>query len=278
MTDHPKVLFEGKQEEIAHSCALTVITDPRSAVRPDALARSLRRSFPAACSAPAAETRYDLLAVADLDEVADDGVRFELLVEDVRTAISLHRTEYLAIITEEATQARLLEKLRGVPELAGVTMGGCRVPSSKTAGGGLLALTCMDWRLHGRGGFIESFRRAFGDYPDGLLTIPGAAKDLNTATVRGRTAVASLYELAGSGFDRLVLVSHTDCGKYGGCAAFAGAAEEAGRLAADLRRAAAFLRIHLEIEIGLGVAEIRQDRTERITSTATVGDLGLGSF
>ncbi len=277
MKKHDLVHSHGKQQEIAHGCAITVVTEPHLAAHPGLIARSLRRTFPTACAVPVSATRYDLLAVPNLDELIGDGVRFELLVEDVLTALSLHQTEYLAVISEEGTQARLVEKLAGETKLSGVNLRGRSVPSRKTAPGGLLALTCMDWRLHGAG-LIEHLRQAFGRRPGGIMTVPGAGKDVCAATVRGRVVAAVMFDLVGSGFNRVAIVSHTDCGKYGGHGAFAGADDENERLTGDLRQAAAFLRTHLDVEVSLGIAEIADARIVSVTDLAAAGRLCHSAF
>jgi len=264
MNERENALCHGKQEDIAHGCAITVVTEPHFVVQRGLITKTLRRTFPAVCASPAGDTRYDLLSAPGLDEIVDDNIRLELLVEDILTAVSLHQAEYLTVIAEEGTQARLLDRLSLVPDLSSLIMNGCRVPSPKTVGGGLLALTCMDWRLHGYGGFLQELHRTTGQRVGGVMTIPGAAKDLTACTVRGRLAAAALYDLVGSGFRQVIIVSHTDCGKYGGHAGFAGADEENERLIGDLRQTAAFLRTHVEAEISLGLAEIGDCRTQRI--------------
>lgn len=80
-----------------------------------------------------------------------------------------------------------------------------------------------------------------------MLTTAGVAKELGEATPRRDLITAELRSLkAKYGISELVLLSHQDCGKYGGSIAFAGPLAEAERYCSDMTAASA-------VAIGLGL-------------------------
>jgi hypothetical protein len=248
----------GEHARSGHSCATAVIID--TVLADDQTIRSgLERLF------PGTGTRYDLLSTPSLDGLLKDARRFEFLIEDILIAIRLHQTERLAIIASEAAHQALAERLaeHPMPAVLDIRSAGLRpeIRDSK-----LLAVGCMDWRLHGHeGGFKRHLADRFGDACAKFMTMPGAAKDLTDDTARGRALLPHIHALVEDhGLERIVLVAHTDCGKYGGRAAFAGPDDEMNCLVSDMKKAAEFLASNADVKIDLAVAHIGDNRTDKI--------------
>jgi len=241
-----------------HSCATAVIIDTVLA-DDDTIKSGLESLF------PGTGVRYDLLSTPDLGGLLHDEQRFEFLIEDILIAVRLHQTERLAIIAPEAIHQPLAEKLarHPMPVVLDVRSAGLQ---PETGGASLLAVGCMDWRLHGHeGGFKRLLAEGFGDGCAKFMTMPGAAKDLTDGTVRGCALLPHIGALVEAhGLDKVVLVAHTDCGKYGGTAAFAGPADEKKRLTSDMAASAAFLSKNLGVSVNLAIAKVYGHRTQRI--------------
>ena len=260
-----EVLFGTKQDHLAHDCPLTVITEPKHGMFWRDIPKEVSTIFPELWRRKKTKTRYDLLSLPDLKGVLGDQVRYDLLVEDVLTAIGLHKAEYVAVIagSDPAVPEGLAERLRTDPRLEGVHVSArtvVRVGFQPDA----LAVTCMDWRLHGIGGFLPRCAELVGDKGIGLMTIPGVAKELSESTVRGRVTLQVLDTLVHDGLKKLTLVSHTDCGKYGGCGAFSGSMEEQMQLTHDLRLAVRYLRSRLQIDVRLAIASVEKQACAEI--------------
>lgn len=98
-------------------------------------------------------------------------------------------------------------------------------------------VTCMDWRLHP--GLDDRVREAVGGACD-LVVVPGGVKSLlpdGDPAVREflLDSIGISARLHATG--RVVLANHTDCGAYGGQAAFGSDAQEVARHRADLESA-----------------------------------------
>lgn len=258
------VLFSRKEREIAHGCALTVITEPCLAAADGLIPACLEVMCPAIWRQKKKKTRYDLLSLPSLADAVEDSTVFDLLVGDLRTAISLHQAEYAAIICDDPLVRTLLaERLAQHPQLRGIQILHHWAKKS-LAPAETLVVTCMDWRLHGPGGFMAMVRTALGEPTADLMTIPGVGKDLRSGSLRGQVVLDQLGRLVSEGLLRLILVAHTDCGKYGGHAAFAGELDEADRLSRDLRAAADLIERACGLTVGLAIAEISKDRASRL--------------
>ncbi|MBI4458002.1 hypothetical protein HY633_03510 [Candidatus Uhrbacteria bacterium] len=201
-------------EKIAKGCDVTVVTaaDPLIHHR-NVIPAAIKQAF-------GADSRYDLLSFPDFPAAFDDGAVAQL-AHDVETAISLHRVEKVLVLEPDGKgqpyAALLAHHFRGtkVEVKSAPTFVGER-RSYRT-----LVVTCMDWRLHGEGGFLTRCLRSMPE-EYGIMTVPGVVKDLaagdkfRSRWVRGQI----LNGVLNRGVERIMLVSHTDCGKYGGSAAF----------------------------------------------------------
>jgi hypothetical protein len=257
---NPTNLIHGSDEhnESGHSCATAVIIDTVLA-DDDGIKNGLERLF------PGTGTRYDLLSTPDLDGLLRDEQRFGFLIEDILIAIRLHQTERLAVIASETVRQALAERLTShpMPAVLDIRSAGLR---PETRDSKLLAIGCMDWRLHGHeGGFKRLLADGFGDASAKYMTMPGAAKDLTDGTARGRALLPRISALVEEhGLKRIVLVAHTDCGKYGGRAAFAGPDDEMNCLVKDMKKAAEFLASNTDAKVALAVAHIGRHCTDKI--------------
>jgi hypothetical protein len=258
------VLFDRREREIAHGCALTVITEPQYLGSDDLIPACLELMYPEIWKRKKKKTRYDLLSLPDMTAAAEDSLSFDLLVEDLRTAISLHQAEYAAIISDSPARASLAERLMQHPQLQNIQVRHYWSKASLAATE-CLAVTCMDWRLHGTGGFAPLLRAAFREPTANVMTIPGVAKDLTAQSPRGRAVLTQLDRLASDGLRKLILAAHTDCGKYGGHGAFDGDLEETGKLTCDMRAAADLIQRHCGLEVSLALAEIGKDKVSRLS-------------
>ncbi|NOZ02715.1 MAG: hypothetical protein GXP54_12620 [Deltaproteobacteria bacterium] len=104
-----------------------------------------------------------------------------------------------------------------------------------------LLVTCMDWRLHPQ---VEDHFSAMLDGPFDLVAVGGGSKSFAEhdesgvgAYLLGCVDVSSrLHRIT-----RVLLVNHTDCGAYGGHAAFESLEAELERHRNDLEKAAALI-------------------------------------
>lgn len=102
------------------------------------------------------------------------------------------------------------------------------------------AVQCIDFRF--RKVTEEYLTQSFGTDSFDLYSWPGAAKkiaDLQTRDtyMKDVAVCASLHSA-----ERLLLVSHLDCGAYGGTQAFSSVDEEKKKLSADLCEARDYIR------------------------------------
>jgi hypothetical protein len=74
------------------------------------------------------------------------------------------------------------------------------------------------------------------------MTVPGGARDLRDGQTRAEFLISQLEQPVRLGLRRLLLISHSDCDKYGGSIAFPTAEEEIVRLREDLADAAGLIR------------------------------------
>ncbi|HTK04625.1 MAG TPA: hypothetical protein VL500_03510 [Candidatus Eisenbacteria bacterium] len=228
-------LAEVRQHELADGCDTTIVTEAAPAIFANGGARLREASDLVFKNRP---TRYDLLSAPSLKLLTQRQEWLDLLAGDVLMTVGLHRVEKVLVATATAPHQIFIRQLRQTPDIRRtLSMGGVTLPQAADHGhAGTMALTCMDWRLHGPGGFGSYFAKLYDTGRFSVFGTAGAAKELAHEGVRSDMVFAQIALLKGR-TDRMVLVSHTDCGRYGGARAFAGPDAELRRLAADLAAA-----------------------------------------
>ncbi len=226
-----------RERQLADGCDTTVITEAVPFVF-SADGEMLRTASDYVFNAR--PPRFDLLSFPSLKHLLKEKEWIDLLAHDVATALGLHQAEKVLVASLSTQPRPLIQRLRecdGIPDglkVKGFTLRRPRIqPDAK-----LMALTCMDWRLHMPGGIAAHLAREYGTAELSVFATAGAAKELAHDSARSRMAFAQLELVAGK-IGRLVLLSHTDCGKYGGSKAFASPEEELRILCADLDAAKA---------------------------------------
>ncbi|MDD5251234.1 MAG: hypothetical protein PHT12_01200 [Patescibacteria group bacterium] len=258
-----------KQNQIAHGCALTVLTDSsvfQHGYAADALIRkAIRRALG---SQFGDNPHYDLLTIPNIGRIYEDG-ELPQVAADVSLALGLHSTEHLIVIKPGPFMLEdIATRLGSDPRLADI--GGIHVthvePPDPMLSSDTAVIACMDYRQHGPGGFMRRIDELF-QAPDGyhLICIPGAAKDI--AGSRGPAVIRWLTHLRENwSVERVIIVSHLDCGAYGGTARFNTEGEERNTLARDLVAAVLHLRQYVPqgMYYSLGIAEIDGETTGQI--------------
>jgi hypothetical protein len=256
-----------REQELANGCPLIILADSPLVAggRQD-----LRDDFAHASSEAFGtdEDRYDLLAVPDLAAALHDPGALQLLRGDVQTAIGLHGNERLLIASE---QGGLLwgEGMLGdfQKDVGNVSVIETR-RSNRGLGGEPIVLTCMDWRLHGRPHLAEALLNSplrLASYR--LMTTPGVSKELGADSPRQRFIFGQLGRYWGSGPGRVVLLSHLDCGKYGGSRAFTSVKEEADAYVRDMNAAAEALhRSFPAVQVDMAVAMLDDNAVRRVVA------------
>lgn len=263
-----------REKEVAHTCSMTVLTEPDPFIyRDGAIGAALSRTFPELAAKNNGDgLRYDLLSVPGLKYLPKNKDLEKQLVEDIFAALSLHKVEHLLVVTADHTHTPIVQRLKDHPGLRKAL----RTIRGYTAKARLaatplrtLAVPCMDWRKHDSGGFLTQFSAAYGGSDTlGVMTVPGVGKELQAGSSRGKLVVGLLGPLVRKGLSRIVLVAHTDCGKYGGSKSFPGSEEESARLSADMASAAAFIRSFHDVKVDCGIAYIKGRRVARIEPVA----------
>lgn len=226
-----------REQQLADGCDTTVITEAAPFVF-SADGEMIRTASDYAFNAR--PPRFDLLSFPSLKHLMKEKEWIDLLAHDVATALGLHRAEKVLVAPLTIQPRPLIQRLReceGIPEdlkVKGFTLRRPRIqPDAK-----LMAVTCMDWRLHMPGGVGAQLATRYDVPAPSIFATAGAAKELAHDSVRSRMAFAQLELVAGK-IGRLVLLSHTDCGKYGGSKAFESPDAELRTLTADLDAARA---------------------------------------
>jgi hypothetical protein len=258
-----------RQNEIAHGCSLTVVAESTPYLhRGNVIADAARSAFKSDLI-DGHPVRYDLLAWPRRALLARDELAFDLLVGGIKTAIGLHNAERLLTVGTGADMANLGLSFPEVAELKRAMGAFCfsRVTPPADYPPRAAVLTCMDWRLHGPGRVVPACQAAFGfrEAP-AVLTVPGAAKLIADGSPEGSIIMDLVDALVHDGIETLYLVSHRDCGKYGGDAAFGGDAAQTAKLTADL--AAATRRLNAgfpRLQVRSGIAGLNGDRVNRVT-------------
>jgi len=123
-----------------------------------------------------------------------------------------------------------------------------------------LLIRCMDFRL---GPAIRDYlneRNLYGDTD--IVSVAGAAKYLVSGDDVAKPFLESQIELSKTlhEISRIILMNHTDCGGYGGRAAFSSAEEERAKHLADLHVAKGSIeQKHPSINVELALANIHKD-------------------
>jgi len=258
------------QKRLAQACGITVLTEPDPYIYGDAaIAKALKTTFPWLLPRSGLIPEYDLLSIPGLKYVPKNKPLLKQTMEDIMTTIGLHGVEHLLIVTAGHTHTPIVQRLQDNPRVRKAirrirgyeARPRFTAPPLKT-----LVIGCMDYRLHERGRLDGLAAWAFKAPLDGLgvMTVPGAAKELCEAAERGALTASQLEPLVKRGLNRILLVSHTDCGKYGGRKAFADEREERDKLLFDLGAAVGFLGPKLDLRVDIGIAHISGDRLEKV--------------
>lgn len=122
---------------------------------------------------------------------------------------------------------------------------------------------CMDFRLDSA---IRDYMEKHGLYDDAdIIAVAGAAKNL---AQKENSTVEQQIQLSKKLHDvhTIILINHTDCGGYGGRAAFASAEEEKQTHITDLHTAKQkLLNMYPDITVITLLADIHDDETVEIT-------------
>lgn len=257
-----------REQELAHGCDLTVVTvsDPCLHVPRRTIADAVNRKF------GYRPDHYDLLSFASLGPMVNDREWRAVLLEDIGTAVSLHGAEKLLVAgpdyrsTVDLHGLLHLEQHKGkLPRNLSIE---CQVtPPGATPPPGPVVLTCMDWRLHGQPALRDILRRDLGIKDYGLMTTPGVAKELRADGLRSALVIDQLERLARRGcLDHLLLLAHTDCGKYGGHGAFPDAEQESAAYVRDLGEARNYLgKLFPDLRITVATVAVEDDQPQGLS-------------
>jgi carbonic anhydrase len=216
---------DAKQKELAQGCEITVLTESASFIHHGGPIRdALRLQYDRETAS------YDLLSVPSL----------KILV----ASLTIQPRQLIRYLKDrEDLKGRVTFKAFAVNRPR-------RFEDQQT-----LVVTCMDWRLHGANGIDRFMGDAFNAPTYGVLATAGAAKELHPGTVRNDLFLSQLELVATKGLKRVILLSHTDCGKYGGDAAFGGTTAQRATLATDLEETArSIAEQYPKIKIERGIA------------------------
>lgn len=225
--------------KIADGCSMTVVTESAATIHHDDMITSaLTRSFNY-------DAHYDLLAVPSLRELLKSNDHIQILANDVMTAVSLHHVESLLIASMSTGCAAQIRRriTQACPAIRNMHIRETTLERPRNLElHEPLVLTCMDWRLHGANGFRSMMQGAFAVERFALMSTAGAGKELGHLGARTKMVLSQLSRFANAGVTRVIVLSHTDCGKYGGNAAFADDHAQCVGLTSDLGNATKLLR------------------------------------
>lgn len=256
-----------REQELAHGCDLTVVTvsDPCLHVPRRAIADAVNRKF------GYRPDHYDLLSFASLGPMVNDREWRAVLLEDIGTAVSLHGAEKLLVAGPDYRSTVDLHGLLHLEQHKGKLPRNLTIECQVTSPGptpppGPAVLTCMDWRLHGQPTLAGILKERLGFSSYSLMTTPGVAKELKADGIRSALVIDQLERLARRGcLDRLLLLAHTDCGKYGGHGAFRDRHHEADTYVSDLLAARAYLgKIFPDLPMTVATVVVEDDRPQSL--------------
>lgn len=229
------------QNRIAHACKTTVLTlmDCHLHTATTAVERLVR----GITNDP--QARFNLLTCMDFGWLSRDTI--QILANDISAAVSLHHAERLLLYLDEPHRAlaKALERELGPKVWEKLDVNVALIPEwalgEKRRLKGMI-ISCMDFRMHGsEGGLLAKTAETFGIDLDayGILATAGGAKELTSFDLRRLAHVKDNMPEDG---EEIILLSHTDCGKYGGDAAFKSGELQISRLRHDLHEAMTVLR------------------------------------
>lgn len=260
---------KSRRQTIAEGCEAVIVTEAMPFVYAFGGA-ALRDASDQVFSAPPA--RYDLFAVPSLKHLMKEQAWVDLLASDIAEAMGQRGAAKALVASLSAPPRPLIQRLKdsvvlrdGAPKMKGFTLQRPRFSTDP----GTLVLTCADWRLHGPDGLDGQLACAIGARNVGVFATAGGPKDLVTDGIRCQMTLSQL-DLVAHKLERLLLVAHTDCDRYGGSRAFKDAGAELAALEADL--AAAKARINAafpKLKIATAIARVRGVRCLGITPVGT---------
>lgn len=250
-------------EKIAHDCGVIVLTDSLSAIHTDENLSEWVRRY-------SGSGRYDLVSLPDMENLDEKSI--EVVAKDIATAVSLHRNEKLLVVTQTPKEkiSKSIELIHGkLPELVRdhlqIHHYNCDVTENENLflvqRADTLVISCMDWRLHGSsGGILWKLSEAMGEDATefDLLATAGGGRELVDGNPRWEmicNRIASYY------VKRIVILSHTDCGAYGGNCAFRSDIAQLAELTGGLHDALqTFMRSDLEVDLVTGIVHVDEEK------------------
>lgn len=248
------------QNTIAHDCKTTVLTVASSAVRrSDALPAWVKRKT--------GSSDYDLLTVPNFLWVNEPDA--SIIASDIAAAVALHNGERLLSYVDANVEG-MLDFIRGcLPEDVRNDVRfelpyeiPSRLPRDHSD---TVVIACMDFRLHRRDAMMRALGDALGEDARGfdLFATAGGAKELHRGHPRFDFVMT---QVAQTGYCRIILLSHEDCGKYGGMNAFTNSAHEMAALSGGLNDGLRVLSARLApfSEIRCGIVRLDKDTVDGI--------------
>jgi len=250
-----------KQEKIAHDCKTTVLTRASSALRyPDRLALWVERMT--------GSPDYDLLTLPKFDILGSTTA--SVLTRDLSAAVTLHNGERLLSYTDTDLEPlfKMMRECMSKEMRENVRMDAYSIPyriMPEIMPVDTVVIGCMDFRLHRNDAQIHTLSQALGEDASGfdLFSTAGGGKELHYG--QGRFEVVN-DQLQRAKYRNVIILSHTDCGKYGGAAAFKNAAHQYASLAEDLAVACDLLRRNNQnLDVRAGIVHLEDDDVSRVT-------------
>lgn len=249
-------------EKIAHDCGVIALTDSLSTIHENQNLSEWVRTY-------SGSERYDLVSLPDMENL--DAEAIKVVAKDIATAVSLHRNEKLLIVTQTPIEkistsiALIREQLpESVREHLQMDHYSCNITKNNdlfwVQRSGTVVITCMDWRLHGSsGGILSKLSEAMQEDATtfDLLATAGGGRELIEGNSRWEMVYnrISLYSVK-----RIVVLSHTDCGAYGGRSAFHSPVAQLSELTSGLHDALqTILRSELDIDIVTGIVHVDEE-------------------
>lgn len=257
---------KGRRQTVVEGCDTAVITEAIPLVYAFGGAAIRDASEQVLGTSPA---RYGLFAVPSLKHLFKEQAWVDLLAADVAEAVGRNGVKKALIASLSTPPRPLIQRLRetsalkdDAPKMKGFTLQRPRFPTDP----GVLVLTCADWRLHGPDGLDGMLGGALGLRSGvGVFATSGGPKDLALDGTRSQMAFAQI-ELVAHKLDRVVLVAHTDCDRYGGSAAFKDADAELAALTQDLDAAKArIVAAFPKLKVATAIARVKGPRCCGIT-------------
>lgn len=239
---------------------MTLITESAASLHLDGHAeRALRQTV-------GYSGRYDLLALPSLEAAMGFFDHADIVRSDLKAAVGLHQVERAFVLTDNKPFRDVIEKIDSRVYGTNLRFAGYTDHVSAAYGDGeSLVVTCMDWRLHGPGGGLtNAIKKKFGLDRFDLMAFAGAAKEVASGTRRS-FLMNQIDAALQRGLKRIILLSHTDCGKYGGRGAFRNADVEYRALGTDLQVTCEMLRTDFpSLALDAGILETGADSVSQL--------------